>query len=241
MSNPPDEIRELAEISELTFKKRVSNIYDEPTNETRELVDQWSKEGIASTRKFIERIADRVLAKFKSVEAAFEEAYILPIERAARTETSESWIRSTIQEVVKAEVARAQTTTSGLCSRFAAPPQQYAIYSTRLQGEGDLMTERLAESLRLSILRTRQLQRSQAQAERERDDLLPLLRRKSFDHALRSAAASATDTNPVSLLMIDVDHFKDFNDKHGHPVGDEVLKPSLGRAAYPWRVAKARD
>ena len=224
MSNPPDEIRDLAEIAELTFKKRVSNIYDEPINETGELVDQWSKEGIASTRRFVERIANRVLAKFKSVEGAFEEAYILPIERAARIETSESWIRSKIQEIVKAEVARAQTTTSSLCSSFAAPPQQYAMYSTRLEGEGDLMTARLAESVRLSILRTRHLQRSTAPAERDRDDLLPLLRRKSFDDALLSAAASATNTNPVSLLMIDVDHFKDFNDRHGHPVGDEVLK-----------------
>src|ERR1700722_1696747 len=224
MSNPPDEIRDLAEMSELTFKKLVFNIYDEPINETRELVEQWSKEGIASTRKFLERIANRVWEKFKSVEAAFEEAYIMPIERVARTEISEAWIRSQIQEVVKAQVARAQTTTSSLCSSFPVPPQQYALYSTRLQGEGALMTKRLAESVRLSILRIRQLQRSAASAEREQDDLLPLLRRKSFDHALLGAAASATNSNPVSLLMIDVDRFKDFNDRHGHLVGDEVLK-----------------
>src|ERR1017187_9088151 len=119
MYNPPDEIRDLAEISELTFKKLVSNIYDELINETGELVDQWSKEGIASTRKFVERIANRVLTKFKFVETAFEEAYILPIERAGRTQTTESWVRSKIQEVVKAEVARAQTTTSSLCASLA--------------------------------------------------------------------------------------------------------------------------
>jgi diguanylate cyclase (GGDEF)-like protein len=223
MSNPPDEIRDLAEMSELIFKKLVLNIYDEPINETRELVDQWSKEGIASTRKFLERIANRVWEKFKFVEAAFEEAYILPIEKAAKTETGESWIRSKIQEVVTAQVARAQTATSSLCSSFPAPPQQYAMYSTRLQGECDLMTKRFAESVRLSILRIRQLQRSAVSAEREQDDLLPLLRRKSFDRALLAAAASATNSNPVSLLMIDVDRFKDFNDSHGHLVGDEVL------------------
>lgn len=38
-----------------------------------------------------------------------------------------------------------------------------------------------------------------------------------FDHARRSG-------EPLTLLMIDVDYFKEYNDRFGHPAGDDVLR-----------------
>jgi len=58
----------------------------------------------------------------------------------------------------------------------------------------------------------------------EFDDRLPLYRRKIFDADLPRFATEAINLRrPVSLIMIDLDHFKKVNAQYGHPAGDEVL------------------
>ncbi|RZN01689.1 hypothetical protein CWO91_33045 [Bradyrhizobium genosp. SA-3] len=56
------------------------------------------------------------------------------------------------------------------------------------------------------------------------DTLTRLGNRRRFDDALAVEWRRATRSRmPVSLLMIDVDHFKAYNDRHGHQAGDAVL------------------
>lgn len=58
-----------------------------------------------------------------------------------------------------------------------------------------------------------------------RDPLTEVGNRKFFEHELKKAAAEAEESNtPLSMLMIDIDHFKKFNDTYGHLIGDQVLK-----------------
>ncbi len=57
------------------------------------------------------------------------------------------------------------------------------------------------------------------------DGLTGLNTHKYFrEHLTQAIMRSKRYKRPVSLIMCDVDHFKDFNDKHGHLAGDEVLK-----------------
>ncbi len=59
----------------------------------------------------------------------------------------------------------------------------------------------------------------------DRDPLTNLLNRRAFDRAAAQFESSAKTANvPACLLIVDVDHFKSINDRHGHPVGDSVLR-----------------
>lgn len=70
------------------------------------------------------------------------------------------------------------------------------------------------------VLRTRELQWLSA-----RDKLTGLLNRGVFDDLLQDAALRARRYGrPLSILMLDVDKFKRFNDTWGHAAGDEALK-----------------
>ena len=56
------------------------------------------------------------------------------------------------------------------------------------------------------------------------DSLTGLLNRRRFKDVLDEAVPRATAAAPLSLVMMDLDHFKQVNDKYGHPAGDDVIR-----------------
>jgi diguanylate cyclase (GGDEF)-like protein len=59
----------------------------------------------------------------------------------------------------------------------------------------------------------------------EHDTLTRLLNRRGFDERLMSAIAMARRTQlPLTLLLCDLDHFKNYNDRLGHTAGDDCLR-----------------
>jgi diguanylate cyclase len=73
------------------------------------------------------------------------------------------------------------------------------------------------------------------------DALTNLANRKAFDEELERACAEADASGqPIALAVIDIDHFKSFNDTWGHQTGDQVIRyvaSVIGRMAAPPRFA----
>jgi diguanylate cyclase (GGDEF)-like protein/PAS domain S-box-containing protein len=103
------------------------------------------------------------------------------------------------------------------------------IISTDNDQDQDLMgaeerkfMEAAAGSISIALANLRLRERLQYQS--IRDVLTGLYNRRYFDETLlREMNRASRGNHPLSILMFDIDHFKKFNDAHGHDAGDFVL------------------
>jgi diguanylate cyclase len=103
-----------------------------------------------------------------------------------------------IIEKLVAELTKATTRASALENNFLATTQEL---------------DKIRDSLKVAEQRS------------NTDALTGLANRRSLEDFFRSAQIAAMEKgDPLSILMIDIDHFKKFNDTFGHQVGDQVLR-----------------
>ncbi|NSY39243.1 sensor domain-containing diguanylate cyclase [Leisingera sp. ANG59] len=85
------------------------------------------------------------------------------------------------------------------------------------------LAQMCAEQISMAIANVRM--RDQLHDQSVRDPLTGLFNRRHMTETLRKfVGASQNSGKPLSVVSIDVDHFKKFNDNHGHDAGDMVLR-----------------
>ena len=88
---------------------------------------------------------------------------------------------------------------------------------------GELLSERLSTAM--SEVQTLKKELDQTKREAKTDTLTGLANRKAFDELVQKVTQDADNSGlDVCLVFCDLDLFKEINDKHGHLVGDQVLK-----------------
>jgi diguanylate cyclase len=98
-----------------------------------------------------------------------------------------------------------------------------ATATRKVQEKNQSLEQRLAES-------TAEIDRLKEHLEQVRrdattDGLTNLANRKAFDDELERACAESDRRNePLCLAVLDIDHFKSFNDTWGHQTGDQVIR-----------------
>jgi diguanylate cyclase (GGDEF)-like protein len=92
---------------------------------------------------------------------------------------------------------------------------------------------RLAWEMRQSLGRVHFLEK-----ENITDPLTWVHNRRYLDHRLEMEIARARRYHtPFSILLLDIDHFKALNDRHGHPAGDQILNQLARKISFAVRAA----
>jgi diguanylate cyclase (GGDEF)-like protein len=140
-----------------------------------------------------------------------------------------------------------EPTVTALCVPLTAQGDMIGLlYLEELEGRAielgrvQLYLELIAENLGLAIANLQMREKLTLLA--IKDPLTGLYNRRFLDEALARFAADATVLSSMTCMMIDIDHFKRFNDQFGHDAGDmvmrsvaELLEQGVGAAGTVYR------
>jgi diguanylate cyclase (GGDEF)-like protein len=133
-----------------------------------------------------------------------------------------------------------------MCFPLLSAGRAVGAFSLYREGEGSSFSDeefhvaqRFADAMTLALVNAKA--REQLLYLARNDHLTGCLNRRGFHEELHSVVASTTASSLV-LLLIDLDDFKNVNDQHGHPTGDELLREVAERvrATAPEHAAVAR-
>ncbi len=196
-------------------------------------------EHLAGINARLSRAMDALLVNGKRFDDAAIEAlhaqYVAAADEATAERVSRDFVR--VMHELADTAARTGSSAAELGSKLGAldqvlqkgdeaslgAPVGEALASTgKLRSAVDALQTQVAAS-------EREIDRLRAELERTREEaavcpLTRVLNRKGFDQQLQALLAKAAESpKPGCLIMVDVDHFKQVNDTHGHVLGDRVL------------------
>jgi len=201
-------------------------------------IDRLLAAGEPITESLGEALAAQYLPAARLNGDILEAGDVLSKELQSVTAAIENAQRSS--EVYGQELA---TATERLGAEHAGPMKEVVRTLTaatrKVQGEAAVLENRLAETTaELSRLRENL---DQVRKDAMTDGLTNLANRKAVDERLDAACEQAeADGLAMTLAIIDIDHFKGFNDTWGHQIGDQVLRyvaSVIGRMGAPPRLA----
>ena len=189
---------------------RVRLVLDEGQPLTTALLDTLYDECVSSVEMNVDAISTQ--------SDAIQDAAQTLIEQVANNQAAVATYGDTLTDW--AQHLGDQPTLAGLVDAIASITAE----TTRASERNRLLEQQLSASanrisrLRQSLAAVRQ--------EATTDALTGLANRRAFDIRIKRTMAQMRSEpgTSLSLLLIDVDHFKKFNDTHGHRVGDLVLR-----------------
>ncbi|GAH91357.1 unnamed protein product, partial [marine sediment metagenome] len=214
----------------VTSSMNIEEIFEGFAQELKKVVDvDWG------TIALIEGAEFRFLALSSAVGSAWRVGERIPL-----SGTATEWVAKEKRSLYEADLARHKRFWTGEHHlRRGVRSIVYLPLVVRGEGIGSLIVAsrraaayntgqiRLLERLALQIAVPIENSQLYARAEQRAriDELTGLFNRRHFEERLKEEIARHSRySNAFSLLMLDLDNLKTYNDIYGHPAGDEILK-----------------
>ncbi len=230
-------IEDAAAMSESAMKR----IADEGLPPTPEIFELWysfiGKEDPDLCRE-VEKIEEEG-GKF-DFETCLElhRRFLSNLAETERVKTASDTIQDTIKAVTDmvsgvksatSEYNQSLESVTGSLSEGADSEEVQKVLGQVLASTKEMMAQnqKLEEELVKSAGTMQELEKEMETVRKEAmtDGLTGLSNRKSFDTYIERMVPEAHNAGTaITLLLLDIDHFKKFNDTHGHQVGDQVLR-----------------
>lgn len=155
----------------------------------------------------------RIQEASEQIDVSVKEVSQFLTEAADGTENFKSTLEASLDQIrdagdadeLKSVVGNLQTETSEMLARSRALEERFRSTTSEI----DALRRNLEEVRREAMT----------------DALTGIANRKYFDIHLRTSVLHAMENgSPLSLVLVDIDHFKTFNDNYGHQTGDDVLR-----------------
>ena len=213
--------------------RRIAGGWQLPKDLVEAVSAHHSPHGRASTRRGqrlldIARVADHVADVFQT------EGSGKSVQLAHQAVASLSGRKNLSLEVIAEQVAKQlPEIASQLKIKISKQPSFEQLVSqaneslVQIADQYENLTQQLQRILREKEQLTRMLERSNAELRRlaATDDLTGVANRRRFTQAFKDALSTQKRKGkPLSLLILDLDKFKQVNDTYGHACGDDVLK-----------------
>jgi diguanylate cyclase (GGDEF)-like protein len=217
-----------------TFNKHLIEVEGHPVRKTRETLDEFAKEIISPVEK--ENGVEKVLFRFRQFFSAYridETTYFQKTFEDFRTiiwdfvdqlaedvsaeQKDDSEIRTSLDQLKEA-------VESNSIDVLKAQSRRFIDHYVEKQFKKEKRRSGRMKSIRKNLSKVKK-QLDEASTAASTDGLTGINNRKSFDQVVNEQARlAAASGDALSIIMLDIDHFKKINDTYGHAVGDFVIK-----------------